>query len=130
MKPQARVVVYGRSLHMAAIATSLKAETHLDVFYVDPLVPGARETVAELEPAVVVFDLGRGLPGLDVTLLCEQLGLLLIGADPNRDELLILPYFSKHALSMADLADIIRQTGDIMPADWPKVKRAKKKIRM
>ncbi len=110
MKSRTPVVVYGSSLHMAGIATSLKADAHLDVFCVNPLIPGARNAVADIDPAALVFDLSKGLPGLDVILLCEQLGLLLIGADPNRDELLILSRFSEHALSMADLATIIRQT--------------------
>jgi len=108
MEVPTRVVMYGSSLHLAGIAASLKAQPDLEVVFVDPRVPGACQRVKELNPAVVTFDLSRTHPGLDVILLCEQLGLLLIGAEPNSNELLVISRLSMQAPRMADLVTIIR----------------------
>ncbi len=109
VKNQTRVVVYGRSLPMAGIAASLKADAGLEVLCVDPHSPTARQSLREIGPQAVAFDLNDRSPGLDVTLLRGQPGLLLVGVDLSNDELLVLSSRPQQALNMADLADAIRQ---------------------
>jgi hypothetical protein len=46
---------------------------------------------------------------LDVTILRDRPGLLLIGVDPSRDELLVLSSHPQQALSMSDLVEIIHK---------------------
>jgi len=86
METRTRIVVYGSSLHMAGIAASLKAEAGLEVICVDPRCPDAGNALRKLNPA-----------------------LLLIGADSNSDELLVLSSQFPQAFTVADLVDVIRQ---------------------
>jgi hypothetical protein len=102
-----RVVVYGSSLNMAGIATSLKAVASLEVICVNPRSPGARQSLNELKPAVIVFGLSETSSDLNVSLLHEQPGLVLVGVDPSSDEMLVLSSHSRQALSIADLINVI-----------------------
>jgi hypothetical protein len=105
-----RVVVYGSSLSMAGIAASLRAEAGLEVVCVDPHAPTVRPSLGEIDPAAIAFDLNDPSPGLDITLMRERPGMLLIGVDPSSDELLVLSCCSARALSVADLVRVIRRS--------------------
>lgn len=107
MEEQTRIVVCGRSLHMAGLAASLKAEPDLDVVCVDCVEPTSRPSLTELLPAVILFDLNDPTCSLDIALLRAWPGLLLIGVDPSTDELLLLSSQSAQALSVADLLGMI-----------------------
>ena len=107
MEERTRVVVYGRSLNMAGIAASLRASPGQEVLCLDPHSPGARQSLGELNPAVIAFDLTDPSNQLDVTILREQPDVLLIGVDPSRDDLLVLSSHPQQALSVSDLIDII-----------------------
>jgi hypothetical protein len=76
-----RVVVYGNSLNMAGIAASLKKDANLS------------ETN----------------PGLDIILLRDRPGLLLVGVDACSDKLLVLSSQSSQAHSVADLINVIQR---------------------
>jgi hypothetical protein len=104
-----RVVVYGNSLSMAGIAASLKAEAGLAIVPIDPHDPTARQMINEIDPAVIAFDLNEPSMGLDIFLLRERPGLLLIGVDLASDKLLVLSSHASQAQCMADLIDIIRR---------------------
>ncbi len=107
-----RVVVYGSSVHMAGIAVSLKADQNLEVVCVDPHSPSARRSLSELSPAAIAFDLIDPPPSLDVGLLHEHPGLLLIGVDPNSNELLVLSSQQKRAVAVVDLLKVIQREED------------------
>lgn len=107
MQDSKRVVVYGSSLHIAGIAASLQAESGVEVVSLDPCSPITGQSLLELNPAAIAFDLTDPDPGLDVALLRERPGLLLIGVDPNSDELMVLSSRSARALSVADLVEVI-----------------------
>jgi len=109
MEKRRRVAVYGNSLNMAGIVASLKADTTLEVLYVNPDAPNARQSLDENDLAAIVFDLSDPVLRLDVTLLRDRPGLLLIGVDPSRDEMLVLSSHPAQALSMADLVRVIHQ---------------------
>lgn len=111
MEERTRVVVYGSSLHMAGIVTSLGAEADLEVVCVAPDSPTAQQDLIEFDPAVITFDLSDPCLDLDIRLLRQRPGLLLIGADPSSDELLVLSSRPAQALSMADLVDVICRKG-------------------
>jgi hypothetical protein len=104
---QTRLVIYGSSLNMAGIAASLKADPRLEVICLNPHIPGARQSLVELDPAVIAFDLNETNPGLDITLLRDRPGLLLIGVDICSDKLLVLSSHSSQAHCMADLIIVI-----------------------
>lgn len=102
-----RVVVYGSSLHMAGIVTSLREEAGLELVLLKPGSHGIRQRLKELQPAVILFDLSDPASNLDVALLREGPGLVLIGADPSSDELLVLSSQPAQALTMSDLIAVI-----------------------
>jgi hypothetical protein len=102
-----RVAVYGRSLNMAGIAASLRADPTLEVVCVDPDSPTAMEYLNELTLAVIAFDLGAVSSALSISLLCKQPGLLLIGVDSSSNEMLALSSHPAQALSVTDLVNVI-----------------------
>jgi hypothetical protein len=97
------------SLNMAGIVASLKVDTTLEVLCVNLDSPDARQSPDENNLAAIVFDLSNPPVHLDVTLLRDRPGLLLIGVDPSRDEMLVLSSHPAQALSMADLVNVIHQ---------------------
>lgn len=104
-----RVAVCDKSLHMAGIVASLKADTTLEVLCVDLDSPDARQCLDENDLAAIIFDLSDPPLYLDVTLLRGRPGLLLIGVDPSRDEMLVLSSHPEQARSVTDLAKVIQQ---------------------
>jgi len=109
MEQRRRVAVYGNSLNMAGIIASLKADTTLEVLCVNLDSPNVRQSLDENDLAAIVFDLSDPPLRLDVTLLLDRPGLLLISVDPSRDEMLVLSSHPEQALSMADLVSVIHQ---------------------
>jgi hypothetical protein len=109
MEKRRRVVVYGNSLNMAGIVASLKADTTLEVLCVNLNSPNARQCLDENDLAAIVFDLSDPHLRLDVTLLRDRPGLLLIGVDSSSEEMLVLSSQPAKALSMADLVSVIHQ---------------------
>ena len=107
MKKRMQVVVYGNSLSMAGIAATLRVDAGLEVVRIDPHSPTLLQQLAELDPAVIAFDLGDPSSGLDVRLLRERPGLLLVGVDPASDELLLLSSQQERAVAVADLLSVI-----------------------
>ena len=109
MEKRTRVIVYGSSLNMAGVAVSLKADSHLEAMWVDPHSPNCRQYLSEHNPAAIVYDLNDPPPDVDIKLLREQPGVLLIGVDPDSNDMLVLSSRSQQALSMSDLVSTIRQ---------------------
>ncbi len=107
MDNRTRVVVYGKTLSMAGIAASLVAETNLEVICVDPQEPAGRQSLNELDPRTILFDRTEPHPELDLALLREQPGLLLIGVDPSSNDALILSGQLTRVLSSRDIARIV-----------------------
>ncbi len=109
MEKRRRVAVFGNSLNMAGIVASLKADTTLEVLCLNLDSPDARQSLDENDLAAIVFDLSELPLHLDVTLLCDRPGLLLIGVNPSTDKMLVLSSHPAQAQSMADLVDVIHQ---------------------
>jgi hypothetical protein len=107
LENRTRVVVYGNTLSMAGIAASLKVETTLDVFCVDPKHPSARKCLFELDPQTIIFDRTEPHPELDLALLREQPGLLLVGVDPSSDDVLVLTGQRNRVVSARELAHLV-----------------------
>ena len=107
MEKRTRVVVYGNTLSMAGIAASLKAETSLEIICVDPQNPTVPQNLKELNPETIIFDRSDSNTILDLTLLREQPGLLLVGVDPSSDDALVLTGQLTRVLSGRDLARLV-----------------------
>lgn len=109
MEKYRRVVVYDNSLYMAGIAASLKADTTLQVLQIDPDSPDVRQSLDENDLVAIIFDMSDPLLRPDISLLRDRPGLLLIGVDPSKNEMLVLSSHPEQALSIADLVKVIRQ---------------------
>ena len=94
---------------MAGIVASLKEDTTLEVLCVDLDSPDARQSVDEHDLAAIIFHLSDPPLHLEVTLLRGRPGLLLIGVDPSRDEMLVISCRPAQALSVTDLVNVIHQ---------------------
>ncbi len=89
MIPKTRVAVYGSCLYMACLAGGLQANPILDVVHIGASSPSFPQGLADLAPAVVVFD-PRETPGdLATSVLQDRPGLRLISVDQATDEMLI-----------------------------------------
>jgi len=109
MEKRKRVAVYGNSLNMAGIVASLKMDPTLDVLCVNLDSTDARQSLDENDLGAIVFDLCDPPVYLYITLLRDRPGVLLIGVDLSREEMLVLSSQPAKALSMADLLSIIHQ---------------------
>ena len=109
MRERRRVAVYGSSLNMAGIAASLIADPTLEVLCVSPDAPTVWGSLDENDLSAIVFDLTDPSLKLDVAVLRDRPGLLLIGVDPSKDEILVLSSRPEQVLSVADLVKVIRQ---------------------
>lgn len=109
MEKRRQVAVYGSSLYMAGIATSLKVDSTLQILCVSPDSPKVPQNLDENDLAAIIFDLTDPSLKLNVAVLRNRPGLLLIGVDPNNDEILVLSSRPVQALSMADLTNVIHQ---------------------
>jgi len=92
---------------MAGIAASLKAEASLEVLCIDPQNPIAQHSLTELSPQAIIFDRSDPHTDLDLALLREQPGLLLVGVDPSSDDALVLSGQLTRVLSSKELARLV-----------------------
>ena len=113
MQKRRWVAVCDNSLNMAGIVASLKADATLEVLCIDLDSPNARQSLDENEITAIVFDLSGPSLHLDVSLLRDRPGLLLIGVDFSSDEMLVLSSQPVQALSVADLINVIHQKDSI-----------------
>lgn len=109
MNKRTQVVVYGSSLNMAGVAASLKGDAGLEVVRIDSPSPTFHERLKELHPTVIAFDLSDPSSSLDVGMLRERPGLLLVGVDPASDELLVLSSQQERAVTVTDLLRVIHR---------------------
>ena len=109
MEIRTRVVVYGSSLSMAGIASSLKAEQSLEVVCVDPHSPTSRQYLRELNPTAIAFDLNDPPQTMEDLLVRDRPEMLLIGVDPTNDEILVLSSRPQPARGASDLIGIIKE---------------------
>lgn len=107
MEKRTRVIVYGSSLNMAGIATSLKADASLEVICVQTNTTVFPQPLNGLPISAIVFDQSEAPEDLILLLLNKQPSMLLIGVDPSSDEMLVLSSCPEQALSVVDLVNII-----------------------
>lgn len=82
-----RVVLYGRSIILGTVSASLLRYPQLEIISLSPPLPGVDE-LGRLHPDVILFDAHQARPDAAFTLLRDCPNLLLIGLDPEGDELL------------------------------------------
>lgn len=93
----------------SSIAASLRGCAGLEVRQLDAAAFGPGQGMDGISPGAVVVDLSVARPDLIAVLLRKYPGLLLIGADPASDELLVLSSHPVRALSTDALLEIIEK---------------------
>ena len=109
MSASSCVLLYGNSVFLAGIKTHLVLYPEIELITLDARSPDVMERIRDHKPLALLFDLAEGQPNFAIALLREQPGLLLIGVDPSRDELLVLSSQPVQALSLADLVAVIQR---------------------
>ncbi len=102
-----RLVLYGNSVFLAGIKAQLEHTAAFELITMEAMLTDVAERIHACRPRAVLFDLAMGYPEFAVALLHEQPGLLLIGVDPNSNELLVLSGQQEQALSTADLIEVV-----------------------
>jgi hypothetical protein len=106
-KPR-RVLLYGKSVILGTLEVSLKRYPQMKICVLSAPFPTIEELKA-LAPDVILFDVAAPRPEAAFALLETYPGLLLIGVDSSRDEMLVLSSHPAQALAVQDLVNIIRQ---------------------
>jgi len=114
MEERQTVVLYGNSLFVTGMETSLRGERGLDVVRIDATLPSAAQCLDALRPDVVIFDLtAPNSPSSNLhspsSILQEYPGLPLIGLDPNSDTVVVFSSQQHTVLTTNDLAQVIQR---------------------
>jgi len=109
MDEKSRLVLFGNSVFLAGIKAQLEHAPALELITMEALHMDVADQISDHRPQAVMFDLTMGYPDFATALLREQPGLLLIGVDPNSNELLVLSGRPRQALSVSDLVNVIQQ---------------------
>ena len=103
-----RVLLYGRSLILGTVGTSLQQSPHLEIVSLAPPLPTVQELGA-LTPDVIIFDVEAARPEFAISLLEVRPSLLLIGLDPGSNQALLWSGRQVSELSTQDLVQVITQ---------------------
>ncbi len=106
MNKRRRVLLYGKSLILGSVGTSLQQYPHLELVSLAPPLPVVQELGA-LAPDVIIFDVEAARPEFAVALLAARPSLLLIGIDPDSDRMLLWSGRRSRALAIQDLVQAI-----------------------
>jgi hypothetical protein len=101
-----RVILYGRSVILGTVGVSLERYADLEIIPLSPPLPGAEELEA-LAPDVILFDVDAGRPEAAFTLLETWPNLLLVGVNPESDQIVLWSSSRGSALVTEDLVRVI-----------------------
>ena len=107
-QPLRRVLLYGKSVILGTLEASLKRYPYMETRVLSAPFPTVQE-LRDMAPDVVIFDVSAPRPEAAFALLETYPGLLLIGMDVDRDEMLVLSSHPAQALCITDLVEVIHQ---------------------
>ena len=109
VEKQIRVVLYGSSLFLTGIESSLRAEPGLEVVHIQPAAADESLLRAVIDASLLAFDVHEASPELMQALLKEAPHLALLALDPESDRLLVLSGQASGARTIGDLTQVIRR---------------------
>lgn len=113
MSAKKKVLIYGRSLYLAGISACLELDEDLEVKFINPHDSQEEKSLDEFNPETILFDLTDPPNDLDMDLLQQRPGLLLIGVDPSSDEVFVLKGRRSRAVTAGELSQLIsNHTGE------------------
>lgn len=109
MEKPIRVILYGSSLFLSGIESSLRAEPGLDVIHLQPDAPDECLLREVMDASLLAFDIHEASPELMLALFKETPHLALLALDPESDRLLVLSGQVSGARTIGDLIQVIRR---------------------
>ncbi len=106
-----RVLLFGKSIILGTVGTSLQHYPDLDVICLSPPLPDA-QGLGALAPDVIIFDLQAHHPALASSLLDACPHLILIGIDPSGDQATL--WFGEH-LNILSTQELVRSIVNHLP---------------
>ena len=103
-----RVILLGNSILIAGIAANLADYPDLELVRLDTCCAESAAVLASQPAPVVFYDMSMELPACYASLLRQVPNVTLIGLHPNCEYAWVLSGGRAPALSMQDLADVIR----------------------
>ncbi len=108
MAEQQRVILYGDSILLAGVQASLSVLPDLDIITLEELPGDWVAILHELHPSALIFDLGSTRTDFPLAIL-QQSNLLLIGIDPDHNQVLLWSGRHLRELSGQDLVGVIQR---------------------
>ncbi len=104
-----RVVLYGNSLVVSAIASCLSDRQGLEIVRMEASPSDPIEQLIALCPDVVIFDVGSVRPDFGIAFLQMRCGVSLIGFDLENSKILALSSTESDVLTTDDLVRVIHR---------------------
>ena len=104
-----RVLLFGKSVILGTIGASLKHYPDLEIIPISQGLPDA-PALRDLAPNVILYDIRANQPELALLLSQPDLGLLLIGIDPDSNQVLVWSGRQIRELSTNDLVAVIDES--------------------
>ena len=115
MERQIRVILYGSSLFLSGIESSLRAEPGLEVVQIQPDALEECRLREVMDASLLVFDIHEASPELMRAVLKEAPHLALLALDPESDRLLVLSGQATGARTIGELTQVIRRHAEQSP---------------
>ena len=106
MENRRRVVLFGNSIIVATVGTSLQRSHRYEV---TTLSPAESDRLGEIQPDIILFDLEAARPEAAFSLLETQPGLMLIGVSPDSNVVKMWTGRQLRELSTKELMQAIDQ---------------------
>lgn len=106
MSMRRRVVLYGRSVILGTVGASLARYPDLEIVALAPPLPGVDELRA-LVPDVILFDIEIERPEAIFALLGECPDVLVVGINPENEQMLVWSSEQGSVLSTEDIVQVI-----------------------
>ena len=114
MNSHQRIFYMASHSNLAGVTACLKLDPCLDVLFINPDTPGAKQNLEGFNPETIIFDLSDTPADLDIKLLRKRPGLLLVGVDPSSNEVFALTGKRNKVLSASELTQLV--SGNQVPA--------------
>ncbi len=108
MAEQQKIILYGDTLILAGVQASLSLSPNVEIFVLSGTPADLAESLSELHPSAVIFDLEAHPTDFPPSLL-QQPGLVLIGINTETHQAVLWAGQQIQELSVPDLIGIIQQ---------------------
>ena len=101
-----RVILYGKSVILGTVGASLDCYPDLEIVALSPPLPDV-EALEALAPDVILFDIDLGQPEPIFFLLKDHPNLLLVGINPENEQVKLWSSAEGEVLTAEDLLQLI-----------------------